>query len=368
MAQYAHVGSLEALRHFRAALIRFADHVGVAVEESETEVQRTDMWLKQDRPAYWKHQLTVRNELYQRAKSALNRKRAQTTAMNNRLSCVDEVKAVQAAEKALEEARTKQESVRRWARLFEQEGFNYTAISQRLRTMLQGDVPRAIAQLDAMIAAIEAYGATPGPEWQTSDAGPLEGGMARRGAPTALGALAMRCARLRHATPSAAQRREAPSRGADTAGFEAAPTGNSDDEMIRPEQVAEMLVGTGIPPKPPGLNEQVRVAAGLGANPSIYLERVGSGNPIDSGWYVGPAGEIEPFPGVFATLTVGDLLARRPYLAAALEFPVGWLVLVNGARLEAVLDPRNVLRWPTGPETIIGAAPEAASPAPGSPA
>ena len=81
MANFAHIGSLDALRQFRVALIKYAESINVALDEAETEVQRTDMWIKQEQPIYWKQQLALRTELYGRAKSALNRKKMESSAI-----------------------------------------------------------------------------------------------------------------------------------------------------------------------------------------------------------------------------------------------------------------------------------------------
>ena len=40
-------------------------------------------------------------------------------------------------------------------------------------------------------------------------------------------------------------------------------------------------------------------------------------------------------------------VAKSPDLAAAVELPAGCLVVLDGARLETVLDPRGRLLWPS---------------------
>ena len=43
-------------------------------------------------------------------------------------------------------------------------------------------------------------------------------------------------------------------------------------------------------------------------------------------------------------MRVADLLAERPFLAPILEFPPGWLVVLNEGTLEAVFDANGALR------------------------
>jgi hypothetical protein len=160
---------------FRAALCKFAQSVAVGLDESDAETRRTTAWLAQEQQDYWKRQLARRTELCTRARSAVVQKRTQVTALGGKPSAVDEEKALAAAERALEEARGKQISVRRWMRVLDQEGYSYQAVAQGLRIALQTDVPRALAQLDQMVAALEAYTAAPVPDEQRSVAEPTGG-------------------------------------------------------------------------------------------------------------------------------------------------------------------------------------------------
>lgn len=347
MADYAHIDSLDALKKFRAALVKFVEGVCVGLDEAEAEIQRTDMWLKQEQPVYWKNQVALRTELFARAKSALKRKQLQTTGLNNRPSCVDELKELARAEQALEEARHKQEQVRRWSRLFEQEGFSYTATAQRLRTASQSGLPRALAQLDAMIEAIEAYGASA--EWQRqgSTIGPAlpeDALRAARGSPSVIAAYA----RLRALTPAAAQRGEIPLELARIVATEMAEVAQtisvpaSAGPLVDRSNFLEFVEATALPPLP---DDKVTLAAGVSDHERLYMERIVAEAPGDSGWHVGTVGEVEEVcPGNIA-VSVRELLADRPFLAEILNLPPGWLAVLKGRTLEAVLDANDALRW-----------------------
>jgi hypothetical protein len=362
LADYAHIESVDALKKFRVALIKFAEGISVALDEAEAEIQRTDMWLKQEQPAYWKHQVAVRTELCARAKSALKRKQLQTTGMNNRPSCVDELKELARAERALEEARQKQAEVRRWTRLFEQEGFSYTATAQRLRTASQTGLPRALAQLDAMIEAIEAYGASPAWQWQGSTSGsspdganvPEDAQLMGRATPPAIPAYAQ----LRALTPNAAVRTEVLLSQAKIVPDSAEAAPPSAMAPVAGQTVdRETLLELAEPPhKPPMPDDKVILADGAFDRPRIYMERTLARPPGDSGWHVGVVGRVvDNKPARYVAIRVHDLLAKRPSLAEILRFPPGWLIVMNNGALEAVLDATDALRW-YGGETRAGSA------------
>lgn len=62
--------------------------------------------------------------------------------------------------------------------------------------------------------------------------------------------------------------------------------------------------------------------------------------PGSSGWFVGlPDEDPPPEASAFETLTVGDLVERRPALLALFALPVGYTAIVAGEGVETVLDP-----------------------------
>lgn len=344
MSEYAHIESLDPLRTFRAALIKFHESVSVALDEAEAEVQRTDFWLKQEQPAYWKQQAATRAELYARAKSALKRKQLQTTGLNNRPSCVDELKELARAERALEEAQHKQAEVRRWSRQFEQEGFSYTAAAQRLRTAAQAGLPQALAQLDAMIEAIEAYGGLPQVQFQTSTSGaPAEelqlsqdfAGVSRQELSEAVA-----YARLRARTPTADQRDQLALLPAEVVASKepAAASAGTWRHAVRWKE----LLDADQAPQP---DDKVTIVVDALEQPGFYMERVRGARAGDSGWHVGELAGVPESAAKCTAMRIRDLLARRPGLARIIELPPGWLAVLRSETLEAVLDADDALRW-----------------------
>jgi hypothetical protein len=157
MRDFARVDSIDALKDFRVSLCKFADAIKVGLDEAESEIDRTAIWLKQDQYIHWKRQVRKYQELLTRARIELNRKQQQKTPLGGRYSCVDEKKALAVAKRRFEEAEQKLANVRRWTRQLEQETFAYKGVAQGLIQVVDADVPNALAQLDNMIAALESY-------------------------------------------------------------------------------------------------------------------------------------------------------------------------------------------------------------------
>ncbi len=153
----ARVDSFEAIKRFRAVLIRLAGLIDKGTAEAEAEIQSTDIWLKQDQTAYWKAQVRKREAKVHEAKLALKRAQLQKGPLAGRQSFVDERKALAQAERALEEARDKQVKVKSWIVRLEQEYFNYKGQAKGASQAVDSDIPRAVATLDRMLDSLEDY-------------------------------------------------------------------------------------------------------------------------------------------------------------------------------------------------------------------
>ena len=53
MSTSAHVDSIDALKTFRVALIKFAEEANAALATAEAEMQRTVGWLERDQLSFW---------------------------------------------------------------------------------------------------------------------------------------------------------------------------------------------------------------------------------------------------------------------------------------------------------------------------
>lgn len=161
MSRFARVDSIEALRAFRIALCRFGEAVGNALVQSESEIQRTDLWLRQDRQPYWRAETRKRAEIANRARVALKIRQQQKSPLGGRPSCVEEEQAFAAAKRRLDEAETKQRNVQQWIRRLEEETFEFRGLVQGLRQEIETTLPKMLSRLDNMIASLESYAHVP---------------------------------------------------------------------------------------------------------------------------------------------------------------------------------------------------------------
>jgi hypothetical protein len=152
----AGVGSLEALKDFRAALCRFIKDAGDSLLAVDLELRRAQDWLHVDRPRYWQAEIRRREDAVLHAKADLAR--AKTTAMfGNTAGCTDQKVALRRAQARLEVAKEKLLTVRRWAMVLEREVEEYKGPAQQLSNLLEADMTGGVAQLDQLITALEAY-------------------------------------------------------------------------------------------------------------------------------------------------------------------------------------------------------------------
>ena len=168
MSEQARVNSVLMLKQLRASLATFAQIASVAIEEANTDIQRTLRWLREDQYRHWIVQVRARNERFVQAKLALKSKQVfDRTLAGSPSSCIDERKALALAERRLQEAEYKLGRVKAWSLQIEKELSDYRGAMQKLASTLEVDVPNARARLDNMIDALEAYLALAPPEMPT---------------------------------------------------------------------------------------------------------------------------------------------------------------------------------------------------------
>lgn len=150
------VASIDVMQRFRPALIKFMEEGAAAITSTDSDAGRTLEWVQREQLPYWKKELRRREELLTRAKGELIRKQAGDGKGAAR-PAVEEKKAVEKAKRAVEEATEKIQACSRWSRELERHIANYKGQVQGLNTMLSSDLPNAVAVLDRMAAALEAY-------------------------------------------------------------------------------------------------------------------------------------------------------------------------------------------------------------------
>ena len=179
MSPLARVDSIAALKQFRASLCQFAQTAAIALEEMGMDIQGTHTWLQQDQHRHWKARVQDRSEAYTRAKLALQQRLLfERSVQGVPSSCVDERKALRAAEQRFRDAEQRFSRVRSWILQMDRELNDYKGRVKGLAAAVQVEIPNAVACLDRMVDSLEAYVAltppeAPRPTEQTSKEGVL---------------------------------------------------------------------------------------------------------------------------------------------------------------------------------------------------
>jgi hypothetical protein len=156
MSSQAEVRSIEALKQFRSALALFAEDALAALGGVDMELRRTVHWVQHDRLAYWQEQIKRRRELVAMAQAEVfKRQLAKTPDYSPAFSEQKEI--LRKAEASLRDAEYRLTLVKKWEPALQQAVLEYHGSVRRIKTLAGGDVPRAIALLERIIDALEAY-------------------------------------------------------------------------------------------------------------------------------------------------------------------------------------------------------------------
>lgn len=144
-----------ALLDAKAALVKFAEQVTAAISSMDAEVARLGMWLDQERPAHWKHELRRREDKVLAAKIDIQRKIIAQAP--EPVSLLLERKVVHRAQARADEARKRFERVKQWSPRWEREAMMFKTSIAALSDATHRDIPLAMARLEKMLLALEAY-------------------------------------------------------------------------------------------------------------------------------------------------------------------------------------------------------------------
>jgi DNA repair exonuclease SbcCD ATPase subunit len=156
MSESVEVHSLTALAEWHAALANYAEILADGLAGVELELRRVADWLN-EQAAYWKRMVRQREEEVTRAKAELSQR--QFPGWDGRIpDCTVQRKNLQRAKARLEHAQNQVERVRRWqTRLPKIIEEVYRGAAHRLQRMLESTIPAALEDLQARLAALEAY-------------------------------------------------------------------------------------------------------------------------------------------------------------------------------------------------------------------
>jgi hypothetical protein len=152
MASNVHVTSVDALGTFRSDLIVFVSGAMRALDEAAGEVSRTRQWIRHEQRFHWEGEIRRRQKRLDQALQDLLSAR-----MSSLRDDTSQVNMVTKARRALREAEEKLRGVKYWERNFDLVVDPIVKKMGGLRTVLEHDMPKAIAFLANAQEALDVY-------------------------------------------------------------------------------------------------------------------------------------------------------------------------------------------------------------------
>ena len=171
MSTQADVKSLDTLAFVKAALAAYAHESGQAIDEVELEGRKAVDYITVDQAAFWKAEVRRCNDLVNQAIKDLEHCRAFKKVGDNQPSCAEEKKNLEKARAKLANAEQKAEAVRRWTPVVLQQYRETCVRLVHFREVVDVDCPKAIARVEHMLKALEAYGQVSSPRPDTAASG-----------------------------------------------------------------------------------------------------------------------------------------------------------------------------------------------------
>ena len=153
MPTQAQITSVEAIQAFRAQLVVYLAQMRPALEEIGGEVQRTKSWLEDDRRRHWTLEMRRCTRKLEDAKQELFTasisKMGETTSFQQM--------AVQRAQREMRHVEEKMQILKKWDRELDNRAAPLVKQMEQLHGFLAVEMQRAVAYLDQMLTALEAY-------------------------------------------------------------------------------------------------------------------------------------------------------------------------------------------------------------------
>ncbi|MGP0068846.1 MAG: hypothetical protein ACLQGP_35260 [Isosphaeraceae bacterium] len=162
MSRTANVLSVQTLKDFKNTMINFAEEARNALGGVDMELRRMRDWLERDQLGYWQAQVKKRQEDLMQARSDLHRKKVSQQG-SDAVSDADEKERLREAQRKLRVAEEKVALIKKLIPALTHAIAEYHSHSQPLGDHLSGGFERALAGLEKMTLALEAYLATRAP-------------------------------------------------------------------------------------------------------------------------------------------------------------------------------------------------------------
>jgi len=156
MSDSARIGSIEAFKALRPAVMKFSGETMAAVMTANAATTTIVSWLRQDRQPYWKREIRKRRELLTRANTRMISRAGGMDGTDRRVKVEDQLQ-VDKAKRALAEAEDKARETSRWIRIMDKAVEDCRGRLMPLSFFVQSDLARAVGSLDKMADALDAY-------------------------------------------------------------------------------------------------------------------------------------------------------------------------------------------------------------------
>jgi hypothetical protein len=157
MSSGANVNSIQAVQEFRVAMNTFLYEARDALGVYEMEVNRTLDWLQRGAPIAWENEHRKSEAAVNQAKIDLSRCRSMPLADGSTPSCMEEKKQLERARQRLVYVEEKIKIVRKAGQAADREVTEYKGRASQLASLLDSEMPRAIALLDRVLTILESY-------------------------------------------------------------------------------------------------------------------------------------------------------------------------------------------------------------------
>ena len=151
MADSARVTSIDALKRFREALVKFAEEAKHSLVSTDLQNRRISDWVNTTQKMYWLNEVKRRSAKLGELRSELHRRKISNA------SDTEQMEAVRRETARLRHAEEKVEIVKRWGPPLLHAIDEYHGTARGLDDTLGREVAEGIAALDRMITALEEY-------------------------------------------------------------------------------------------------------------------------------------------------------------------------------------------------------------------
>ena len=162
MSDSANVSSIDAIRHFAASVLKFQEEARLCLAMLDSQLRQILFWLERDRPMFWKRE--IENCIRDIADARVRLHQCRMRRMGDfRPSCIEEVKDLEQAQRAMEFAQKQVPNIKHWNAEASHEGNEYHGRASQLVQAIERDVPRLLSLLAFTVDRLEAYAAVTTP-------------------------------------------------------------------------------------------------------------------------------------------------------------------------------------------------------------